>query len=356
MEDGKAVALDGYDHTVTSATSSPAAPRSRHSRSRSATTPTTVPSAPPTGQNGYLYVSTLEYDETADTMTDTTTGMVYTDNGNGRLHVRGRRGAAAGLAGRRRLRQLRRARSPTSRSAVRSSPCSIWTFVFAVLSVASTFALGLLLAIVFNTRACGAATVYRIMLILPYAFPAFLSALVWAGMMNQSFGFINQVLLGGADDPVADRPVARQGLRPHRQPVAGLPRTCSWSARARCRRSPKTSRGRDDGRREAWQIFRLIKFPLLLVTVAPLLIASFAFNFNNFNLIYMLTNGGPRFSDVSIPVGHTDILITMVYKVAFDRAGRDYGLAIAFSILIFIVVAIISVIAFRQTKALEELN
>ena len=66
-----------------------------------------------------------------------------------------------------------------------------------------------------------------------------------------------------------------------------------------------------------WAVFRLIKLPLLLVTVAPLLIASFAFNFNNFNVIYMLTDGGPRDSNAPIPVGFTDILITMVYKVAF---------------------------------------
>jgi ABC-type sugar transport system permease subunit len=66
-----------------------------------------------------------------------------------------------------------------------------------------------------------------------------------------------------------------------------------------------------------WQIFRHIKFPLLLVSVAPLLISSFAFNFNNFNLIYMLTGGGPRFADASINVGASDILISMVYKVAF---------------------------------------
>ncbi len=105
-----------------------------------------------------------------------------------------------------------------------------------------------------------------------------------------------------------------------------------------------------------WQVFRRIKLPLLLVTVAPLLISSFAFNFNNFNLIYMLTKGGPRFSDVSIPVGHTDILISMVYKVAFTGQTRDYGLASAFTILIFVVVATISIISFRKTKALEELN
>ena len=105
-----------------------------------------------------------------------------------------------------------------------------------------------------------------------------------------------------------------------------------------------------------WQIFRYIKFPLLLVAVAPLLISSFAFNFNNFNLIYMLTGGGPRFADASINVGASDILISMVYKVAFVGAERDYGLASAFSIIIFVLVAVISYLSFRQTKVLEELN
>ena len=70
----------------------------------------------------------------------------------------------------------------------------------------------------------------------------------------------------------------------------------------------------------------------------------------------MLTGGGPRFEDTAIPAGHTDLLISMVYKVAFTGQNRDYGLASAFTILIFIVVAVIAVISFRKTKALEELN
>ncbi len=110
-----------------------------------------------------------------------------------------------------------------------------------------------------------------------------------------------------------------------------------------------------DGARP-WAVFRLIKLPLLLVSVAPLLIASFAFNFNNFNVIYLLTNGGPRDPNTSLPVGFTDILISMVYKVAFTGQNRDYGLASAFSILIFVIVAVIAIVLFRRTKALEELN
>ena len=71
----------------------------------------------------------------------------------------------------------------------------------------------------------------------------------------------------------------------------------------------------------------------------------------------MLTGGGPRFADTDLDIGATDILITMVYKVAFGTGqGRDYGLASALAILIFIIVAAVSAISFRQTKALEEIN
>ena len=103
-------------------------------------------------------------------------------------------------------------------------------------------------------------------------------------------------------------------------------------------------------------MFRRIKLPLLLVSIAPLLISSFAFNFNNFNVVYMLTDGGPRDSSAPIPVGHTDILISMVYKVAFTGQTRDYGLASAYTIIIFAIVAVISIVAFRRTRSLEELN
>ena len=88
-----------------------------------------------------------------------------------------------------------------------------------------------------------------------------------------------------------------------------------------------------------WQIFRKVTLPLLLVAVAPLLIASFAFNFNNFNNIYLLTGGGPPANDQSV-AGATDILISYTYKLAFEAGkGTDYGLASAVSILIFFIVA-----------------
>ncbi|MBN9326090.1 MAG: ABC transporter permease subunit, partial [Cellulomonas sp.] len=104
-----------------------------------------------------------------------------------------------------------------------------------------------------------------------------------------------------------------------------------------------------------FRIFRSMTLPLLMISVAPLLISSFAFNFNNFSLIYMLTGGGPSFTGTPVLIGHTDILISMVYAVAFGSGLKQYGLASAVSILIFIVVGAISWWGFRRTRTLEEL-
>ena len=97
------------------------------------------------------------------------------------------------------------------------------------------------------------------------------------------------------------------------------------------------------------------KLPLVLQATVPLLIASFAFNFNNFSLIYMLTGGGPNYPGAPLIIGETDILISMVYSVAFESGVRQFGLASALSILIFVVVGFISWLGFRQTRKLEEI-
>ncbi|MET0909788.1 MAG: ABC transporter permease subunit, partial [Ilumatobacteraceae bacterium] len=101
--------------------------------------------------------------------------------------------------------------------------------------------------------------------------------------------------------------------------------------------------------------FRSIILPLLLVSTAPLVIASFAFNFNNFTIIYMLTDGGPAFQNASSGLGSTDILISAIYQISGVAGGvADYGLASALSIIVFIVIGLISALAFRQTRKLEE--
>ncbi|KQP70237.1 maltose ABC transporter permease [Microbacterium sp. Leaf288] len=354
MEGGKAVAVDGW----TTLTFADVLARSNDVEQLAvpySTDPNDGAIRTQDGQKGYLYTSTLVYDADADTMTDTATGTVYSDTGEGAFTSESGEQLMPGWQVFVGFENFVRAITDAS---IRGPLISVtlWTFVFAIVSVASTFFLGLLLAMLFQNKRMRFKNGYRIMLILPYAFPAFLGALVWAGMMNKSFGFINQVLLGGAEIPWLTDPVMAKVSVLLVNLWLGFPYmflVCMGALQG----IPEevNEAGVMDGA-SPWQIFRRIKLPLLLVTVAPILIASFAFNFNNFNLIYMLTGGGPRFEDAAIPVGHTDLLISMVYKVAFTGQNRDYGLASAFTILIFIVVAVIAIISFRKTKALEELN
>lgn len=309
----------------------------------------------PDGSNGYLYTSTLEYDEAADTITDLTTGTVYTDIGTGAFVAENGDELRPGWQITVGFDNFVRAVTD-SRLAGPLVYVTLWTFAFALISVASTFFLGLFLALVFNDLRMRGRRFYRIAMILPYAIPSFLSALVWAGMMNESFGFINQVLLGGASVPwLTDPTVAKISVLIVNLWL-GFPYMFLVCTGALQSIPDDVNEAATVDGASPWQTFRLIKLPLLLVSVAPLLIASFAFNFNNFNVIYMLTNGGPRDTNAPIPVGFTDILISMVYKVAFTGQNRDYGLAAAYSVIIFIVVATISIIAFRRTKSLEEIN
>ncbi|WP_353815956.1 ABC transporter permease subunit [Agromyces sp. SYSU T00266] len=309
----------------------------------------------PDGSNGYLYTSNLEYDEAAGTMTDLSTGTVYSDTGTGAFTAEDGTEILPGWQITVGFDNFVRAVTDT-RLAGPLVYVTLWTFAFALISVATTFFLGLFLAIVFNDMRMKGRRYYRVAMIIPYAIPSFLSALVWAGMMNESFGFINQVIFGGASIPWLTDPWMAKLSVIIVNLWLGFPYMFLICTGALQSIPDDVNEASSIDGASPWQTFRHIKLPLLLVSVAPLLIASFAFNFNNFNVIYMLTNGGPRDTSAPIPVGFTDILISMVYKVAFTGQNRDYGLAAAYSIIIFIVVAVISIIAFRRTRSLEEIN
>ena len=238
----------------------------------------------------------------------------------------------------------------------------LWTFLFAFFSVFSTFVLGLTLALIFNDERIRGLKIYRAIFILPYAFPAFLSAYVWRGMFNTEDGFINRSILGfmGEDNRIPW--LEQQG--PARAAVLltnlwlGFPYMfliCTGALQAIP--NDLTEAAGIDGA-SPWKIVKLIKLPLLLVSLAPLLIASFAFNFNNFGAVYLLTGGGPFLNPtLKVNAGATDILITFVYRIAFSGSqGADYGLASAFSVLIFLLIGSISFFSFKRTRGLEELT
>jgi arabinogalactan oligomer/maltooligosaccharide transport system permease protein len=229
----------------------------------------------------------------------------------------------------------------------------IWTFVFAIGSVLITFALGLLLALVFAHERLKGRKFYRLAMVVPYALPSFMTALVWKGMLNQQFGVINRIF--GINWPWLDGQWLPYGSILLVNLWLGFPYmflVCTGALQ-----------GIPGDLKEAAFVdgatglhaFKRITLPLLLIAVAPLLIASFAFNFNNFNIIYLLTEGKPPIPGSD--AGRTDILISYTYKLAFAGGrGSDYGFASAISVIIFILVAGISAFSFRYTRAFEEVK
>lgn len=306
------------------------------------------------GTRAYVAISTMNYDEAADTFT-APDGTVYHADGERGLFVA--EDGATLMPGWRVGVGFDNFTTMFTDSRLSGPFFSImgWTFVFAIGSVLTTFALGMALAVIYNDPRVKGRTFYRAMFILPYAFPGFLAALVWKGMLNQQFGIINQTLLGGAginwlgDPLLAKLSILGVNL------WLGFPYMfliCTGALQAIP--GELTEAGIMDGAGPLKRFFN-ITFPLLLVSTAPLLIASFAFNFNNFTLIYMLTGGGPNYPGLPVTIGHTDILISMVYSVAFESGTRQFGLASALSIMIFVVVGVISWLGFRQTRKLEEM-
>lgn len=234
----------------------------------------------------------------------------------------------------------------------------VWNLVFALLSVVLSFALGMLLAVALQHERMRGTVLYRSIYILPYAIPSVLSALIWVGLFNTQFGQVNDLLEVFGIERIAwlsEATWARTAIItvnvwltfPYMFLIStgalqAIPVELQEAARVDGAGGPR--------------VFRMITFPLLMVSLAPLLIASFAFSFNNFVLIFFLTNGGPAILDAAIPVGSTDLLITFTYKLALSGGvGNRFALAAAISVFIFFIVMVISAVAFRFTKRLEEI-
>lgn len=234
-----------------------------------------------------------------------------------------------------------------------------WNFAFALLSLLLNFSLGLAIAIMYNDPKFPFKRLIRSLLIIPYTVPALITILIWRGMMNADLGVISRFMEGlfGWSPPwftnqwwakVAILLVNLWLSYPYFMLI------CSGALQSIS--EDYYHAAQVDGA-NSWQQFRQITLPLLLVAVGPLLIASFLFNFNNFNLIYLFNAGGPPIANTATPAGHTDILISYVYNLAFTASrGIDYGFASAITIVIFFIVGAITLIQFRYTRMWEEVS
>lgn len=227
-----------------------------------------------------------------------------------------------------------------------------WTFSFAFLSVIFTLVVGLLLANVLQWDQIKGKAAYRTLLILPYAVPAFISILVFKGLFNQNFGEVNMILN------------AVMGIKPNWMTEPALARTmilivntwlgypyilllCMGLLQAISTDLYEASAMDGAG---PFANLRHITLPSIITPLTPLLIASFAFNFNNFVLIALLTNGQPDILGATTPAGTTDLLVSYTYRIAFQDTGQNYALGAAIASFIFVIVAGLAVLNLKLTK------
>ena len=224
-----------------------------------------------------------------------------------------------------------------------------WTLLFNVVWTVTNVAIGvtsgLFLALILNTRALALRPIYRVLLILPWAMPNYITALIWKGMFHQQFGVINQIL----------QMIGLQAVNWFDHPFTSFLAALTTNAWLSFPFMMVVSLGalqsipadlyeaaRVDGA-SRWQAFRAITLPSLRPALVPAVILSVVWTFNMFNIIYLVTAGDPG--------GSTEILITQAYKFAFER--YRYGYAAAYSVVIFGILLVYGVFQNRYSKATE---
>jgi arabinogalactan oligomer/maltooligosaccharide transport system permease protein len=229
-----------------------------------------------------------------------------------------------------------------------------WTILFSLFSMAASFGIGLMLALLLNDKSIWERSVYRMILIVPWALPGTIAILSWSGILNSDFGYLNNFLedlglprVNWLNDPNWARfsvvmvnvwltfPFMMTACLGALQSV---PDELGESARI-------------DGAGPIAR-FRYVSFPFLSSVVTPLLIGNFAYQFNNFNIIYLLTRGNPPSPDTD--AGKTDILISYTYGLTVTQ--QRFAVAASYAVLIFLIIGTISLVNMKMSRAFEEVD
>lgn len=234
----------------------------------------------------------------------------------------------------------------------------VWTILFAVISTAVPFFLGLIQAVILNNKRVVGKKFWRSILILPWAMPSIISQLNFQQLFNGQFGPINRFLLdqGWINTPIYWLSDPHNIWLPRFTILAiglwlGFPYFMALMSGVMTSISKDIYEAAEiDGANDRQQFWR-ITLPLVLAATAPLLVMSFAGNFNNFGLIYFLTEGGP-INPNFIHAGQTDILISWIFKLTLDH--RLYNMASVMSIIIFLIIGSVSAWNFTRTRAFKE--
>jgi arabinogalactan oligomer/maltooligosaccharide transport system permease protein len=217
-----------------------------------------------------------------------------------------------------------------------------WTFVNVFFHVV----IGVALALLLNRPLPGRA-IFRTLLILPWAVPQYITALTWRGIFNYEYGYINLLLKNVFNLP----PI--QWLSDPAGAFAAATITNIWLgfpfmmviALGGLQSIPKELyEAADVDGAKPWRQFWTITAPLLRPVMIPAISLGVIWTFNNFNVIWLVSDGGK-------PADSTHILVSFVYRQVFNYYSYGYGAAL--SIVIFVILLLFSINFIRRTRATE---
>ena len=228
-----------------------------------------------------------------------------------------------------------------------------WTLIWALIATFTTYVGGVLVAVLIQQPGIRFKKLWRTVLIVPFAIPSMISLLVMRNMFNNQFGPVNGYLraLGLDGIPWLTDPFWAKVTVIIANMWLGIPVTMILAIGVLTTIPKDMYEAADVDGAGAVQKFRMITLPMVLFATAPVLIMQFAGNINNFNVIYLLTGGEPVNANYQY-AGHTDLLVTWLYKLALNQS--QYSFASVIGIVIFLMVASFSIWSYRRTRSYKE--
>lgn len=227
-----------------------------------------------------------------------------------------------------------------------------WTFIWALFATVCTCGFGFMLALALQNKNIKGKKIWRIVFILPYAIPAFVTLLMFRILLN-GIGPVNAALNSWGIDSIAflSDPVLAKITVIAVSVWVGAPYFMLIIMGALTNISADLYEASEVDGANKFQQFREITLPMVLHQVAPSLVMTFAYNFNNFGAVFLLTEGGPINPEYRF-AGHTDILITWIYKLTLDF--QQYHIASVVSIIIFLFLSGIAIWQFRRMNSFKD--
>lgn len=241
-----------------------------------------------------------------------------------------------------------------------------FNIVWTVTNIFFHVVLGVLIALALNSKNLIGRKVYRALFVLPWAMPGYIAALTWKNMYDDRFGAVNQLLAVINNAVGTQFPTNTRWLIDAQPPVGGilsfLPLAfyclllaniwLGWPFMTVVATGALQSIPREyyeaaemDGA-NGWNQFWNVTVPLIRPAMVPAIMLGTIWTFNSFNVIYFISEGGP--------FGKTEILVTQAFKLVYEQ--RQYGVAAAFSLVVFFILLILTLINNRITHATEAYN